>query len=146
MAEQKSLEVDSQRRDYDHTIEQKILARSSTRYSGEHQISSCSRLMDDVVCHSLKSEAKNPPVAGTGSELVDFGSSSSPSISASSGLSTTPHKDPTPFICVADVEACAFPSCMRPPPLLPTASVAVGFPGSGEGVAWGLRQKLSVTR
>ena len=57
----------------------------------------CSRLTDDVVCHSLKSEAKNPPVAGTGSELVDVGSSSSPSISASSGLSTTPHKDPTPF-------------------------------------------------
>ena len=53
--------------------------------------------MDDVVCHSLKSEAKNPPEAGTGSELVDVGSSSSPSISASSGLSTTPHKDPTPF-------------------------------------------------
>ena len=54
--------------------------------------------MDDVVCHSLKSEAKNPPVAGAGSELVDFGSSSSPSISATdSGLSTTPHKDPTPF-------------------------------------------------
>jgi len=133
------------------TMEQKILARSSTRYSGEHQISSCSRLMNDVVCHSLKSEAKNPPVAGTGSELVDFGSSSSPSISASSGLSTTPHKDPTPFLPftifrVVDVEACAFPSCMRPPPLLPTASVAVGFSGSGEGVAWGLRQKLSVTR
>ena len=58
----------------------------------------CSRLMNDVVCHSLKSEAKNPPVAGTGSELVDFGSSSSPSIFPSSGLSTTPHKDPTPFL------------------------------------------------
>ena len=38
-AEQKSLEVDSQRRDNMITIEQKILARSSTRYSGEHQIS-----------------------------------------------------------------------------------------------------------
>ena len=52
-----------------------------------------------------------------------------------------------PIFCVVDVEVCAFPSCMRPPPLLPTASaVAVGFSGSGEGVAWGLRQKLSVTR
>ena len=60
--------------------------------------------MDDVVCHSLKSEAKNPPVAGTGSELVDFGSSSSPSISASSGLSTTPHRDPTPFTAKINAE------------------------------------------
>ena len=51
-----------------------------------------------------------------------------------------------PIFRVVDVEVCAFPSCMRPPPLLPTASVAAGFSGSGEGVAWGLRQKLSVTR
>ena len=64
----------------------------------------CSRLMNDVVCHSLKSEAKNPPVAGTGSELVDFGSSSSPSIFPSSGLSTTPHKDPTPFTAKINAE------------------------------------------
>ena len=66
--------------------------------------------MDDVVCHSLKSEAKNPPaVAGpTGSELVDLGSSSSsPSISDSSdsGLSTTPpHRDPTPFTAKLNTE------------------------------------------